>query len=308
MKKKLVESYLNNIFSEFSSNFSDSLRISQAIFDIIINKINNKTISIESGNNNDLQNIKNNLQNAKLTINKILSKIENIIKNGTGIYENGYYETHKELNDYKNNYENILNKSFNISHDLNKNLFTNKRFDDIVTNIKNHFYNILKSIDKSKREKFPLKYNKYVNSSFIRESYDQMDKKFNEEKIKIISYVINEINQYLVEHNNLNESFVSQNKNNLDNIFTNINNLLSDNNFHDIDLKFDDMLTTAFNSINNIINNNKDLAQQYINNVANSNTYYHTQLFLNKAQTFFDSFTNIKNFNTQTLSNNLKGK
>ena len=70
-EKKLIESYLNNIFSEFSSNFSDSLRISQGTFDIIINKINNKTISIESGNNNDLQNIKNNLQNAKLTINKI---------------------------------------------------------------------------------------------------------------------------------------------------------------------------------------------------------------------------------------------
>ena len=307
-EKILIESYLNNIFSEFSSNFSDSLRISQTLFDNIINKINNKTISIESGNNNDLQNIKNNLQNAKLTINKILSKIENIIKNRTGIYENGYYETQKELNDYKNNYENILNKSFNISNDLNKNLFSNKRFDDIVSNIKNHFYNILKSIDKSKREKFPLKYNKYVNSSFIRESYNQMDKKLNEEKIKIISYVTNEINQHTVEHNNLNESFVSQNKNNLDNIFTNINNLLSDNNFHNIDLKFDDMLTTTFNSINSIINNNKDLAQQYINNVANSNPYYHTQLFLNKAQTFFDSFTNIKNFITQTLSNNLKQK
>ena len=190
--------------------------------------------------------------------------IENLIKKGVGIQENEFSESKEEIDKNNKNYEEILEKSNNIINNIDKNLFIDYIFDNIMINSKQKFLSLLNYIEKSKREKFTLSTNIYANSPFIQQSYYKMDIDLKEEKISIINYLKNENQQYLYSVQNLKESFISQNKSNLENLINIIDNQLSELNLYNLDLKYNEMLNIVFNSINNIIENNRVLAILHI--------------------------------------------
>ena len=190
-----------------------------------------------------------------------------------------------------------------IEYSLENKLYIDKTFDDIMKNFKNKFMNLLNYIDKTKREIFPLKNNIIGVSYFI-----NMEDKLQEERINILRYIKEENKQYLLSVQNLKESFISNDKKSLDNAINLIDNQLSELNLYNLNLKYNEMLTITFNTINSIIENNKNLSIEYLTNVANSGSCYCTQAFINKGSVFINSFTEIKNFIQLNLKNELSNR
>ena len=68
------------------------------------------------------------------------------------------------------------------------------------------------------------------------------------------------------------------------------------------------MLNITFETINNLIENNSQLAVQYLTNVKNAGSTHCTQSFKNKASAFFNSVTEYKNYIQSNLKNVLINK
>ena len=304
-EKNLIDFLLNNIFIDFSNNFTESIHKIQSLLDNIINKLKNRVINIKSGKNNDISHVINNLSNTKILINQIKSNIPLILNNSIGIKENGYFESKEELERNKKRYEEIIDKGINISYILDNNIFIDTTFDSIMEDFKNQFVSLLIYIEKTKKEKFPLKNNMFLNSSFILDLFIKMEEDFKNKKLKILNYIIDENNYYLDSIEKQTKYFIHKYKEFLDNLINDMDSQLSEINLFNIDSKYNEMLNVTFTSINDLIQNNNNLATQYLTNVKNSGSSHCTQLFKNKAKIFFDSFTNIKNYIQLNLKNNL---
>ena len=297
-EKYLIDNTLNRLLMDFTTKFVDSLRVAQSLLDKIVNNLQSKSLSIESGNKDDLEMLKNNLINTKAKIYELMPNIENILKKEIETFRNDYFKTK-----FNFNFDEIYNKSIQIINNIEKKLFIDTTFDDVMTNFKHNFMNLLNYIEKTKREKFPLKIKNIGNSFFIK-----MEEDLSKEKVDILEYIKEENKQYLNSVQKLKESFIVNNKSSLDNIIKIIDNQLSDINLYNLNDKYNEMVTTVSNSLNTIIENNKNLALEYLTNVANSGSTHCTQAFINKATVFKNSFTEIKNFVQLNLKNNLSNK
>ena len=305
----LIRPILNNIIKEFSINFNESIRLVQSLLDNIIIKLENKSLSINLGNNEDIKIVINNLNKTKININQIISKIyEELTKITYYNKENEYLESHKELDDNKNVYKEIIENSTKIAYNLDNNLLIDKTFDNIMSEYKNNFIYILNYIRKSKLENFPLSNNIFTNTTFIQNLFDKMEEDFKNEKIKIISYIKNENKENIDLINNKIIHFTQNNKETLDEIIKNIDIYLSESILDNINIEYNTMLNTTFDSINNVINNNILIAQEYFINVNNSMPSNCTQLFKNKAEILLNSLTQVKNYIQLNLKNDLENK
>ena len=304
-EKNIIEKLLYTMFMNYSIKFVDSLRTINNLLDKIINRLSNKSMSINKGNDNDINEVKNYLSNTKMQVYEIMPTIENILRNGIDIQSNGYFETQQEIDNTKKIYVEISNKINNISNILYNNLLIDTTFDENAKNLKNTFINLLNYIDKSKREKFPLKSNIYLNSYQL---FSNMENDFKLEKINILNYIKEENRQYLLLNQQQIDSFINQNKVNLDNIINNIDGVLSELNLYNLDVKYNEMITTTFNSINNVIETNKNLSFEYLNSVYSAGSSHCTQLYLNKVNVYLNSLSEVKNFIQTNLKNYLINK
>ena len=124
--------------------------------------------------------------------NKILLNIPKILRNNIGIQKNGYFESKENIDKNAKIYEKISDRAINISNILDKNILIDNEFDNIMEDFKKEFINVLNYIEKSKKEKFPLKNNMFLNSNFIINSFKEMDENFKEEEVDILKYIKNE--------------------------------------------------------------------------------------------------------------------
>ena len=297
-EKYQIDKLINTLLMDFSIKFVDSMRVIQSLLDKIVNNIQSKKLSIESGNINDIENLKNNLVNTKEKLYDLMPNIESILKKEIETFLKGYFKTKVNFN-----FDEIYNKSIQTNNIIENKLFIDSTFDIIMSNFKNNFMNLLLYIEKTKKEKFPLKNTILGNTYFIK-----MEQDFGDEKVKIVNYIKEENNQYLYSVHNLKESFIINNKSSLDNIFNIIDNQLSDINLYNLNVKYNETMTTILYSISAIVENNKNLAVEYLTNVANSGSCYCTQAFINKGTAFKNSFTEIKNFIQLNLKNNLSNR
>ena len=307
-EKNLTDALLDDIFSEFSNNFMESMRIIQSLLDNVINNLKEGKLKIRNADNKGKQSVINNLLYTKIRINEILSNIKKILRNKTGIKENGYFEFQKKLDNIKKIYKDINDKAFNISYTLDNNLLIDTIFDNIMNDFKNEFINLLNNIEKSKREKFPLKNNMFLNSSFIINTFDKMDDDLKNEKIKILNYIKDENNYYIDSIEKETNTFIEEKKKYLDQLINNIDTNISELFLYNLDLKYSEMLDITFNSINNLIENNNRLAVEYLTQVKNAGSSHCSQLFINKANIFFNSLNEFKNYIQSYLNIDLINK
>ena len=304
-EKNIIDTLLNNIFKNFSKNFFDSISKIQSLLDDVVNKLNRESLHIQYGSSREAYDAINYLSNTKYLVNQIALNIPYILKNSIGIKDNGYFESEEEIEINKRRNENITDEAFNISIALDNNTFIDNVFDNIMEDFKSRFINLLNYIEKSKKEKFPLKNNMFLNSSFMLDLFDKMETDFNDEKVKILFYIKEENQHYLDSIENETISFTEKYKELLNDLVNDIDIQLSELNLFNLDSKYNKILNLTFNSINNLIENNKNLAVEYLTNVKNKQSSHCTQSFINKALKFFDTFTEIREYIELNLENNL---
>ena len=158
------------------------------------------------------------------------------------------------------------------------------------------------------KEKFPLEENVLGVSLFDNIYLQKIDQSFKSEKSNILLFIQNENRKYLESMENIFQFFMNNNATAFDHLMSKLLNDLSEINLDNINKVYNESLTLTFKSINEIIENNKNLANEYLNNVNNANSYHITQGFINKYNTYINNHQTISSFISDNLKNNLENK
>ena len=295
-EKGIIEPIINKMLDNFDKNINNGkLNNIRLNLEVLLNKLENGTLSIKLANEDDHKNVINNLGKSDIIFNNMIMNINNKFKECSGIQNNGYFETQKEIENNKKSYEAISNRAMNISYILDNNLLIDKTFDEIMKYFREQFIVLLKYMEKSKQEKFPLKENVLINSIFNLSYINQIDNTLKNEKIKIINSIKNENNNYLKLIQNELTSFKNKNQNSLEYIIQNITILLSDKNILNLNNIYKEMLNKTLNGVNSLIEYNINISKEYISKVINAGSTHRTQAFINNYNNIIKTLTQTKN-------------
>ena len=166
----------------------------------------------------------------------------------------------------------------------------------------------LKYMENSLKEKFPLEQNVLGTSLFGTSFLNEIDDFFQTQKINVLNFIKNENDEYLKLVNEHLSKFTSDDGKNLDQIMSDLLNAMTDLYLDNLNTAFGDSLSLTFQTINEIIENNKNLGNQYLTNVKNANSFHITTGFKNKYNTYTNSIQAISDFINKNLKINLANK
>jgi len=302
-KNNTILPTINNTLSNFSNKSYEIIKINQTYLDKIKQKLSTGKLTIGKANKEQIKNVIQNLNDSKIGIDKIISNIEKGFKDNIGTQDNGYFISQEDINKKKKIYDENYEKIINLTYILENDLLIDKTFDSIYDNFRSQFINILNYLDISKRENFPLKENILSNSLFNFENLNNIYNDFKNEEIKVVLDIKAENNNYRKAIQEKLDHFKANDENKVIQLMNNIKNILSETNLKKLAEEYDKLFVNSINSLNNIIENNIKLSNQYFNEVQN--TTYRTKAFTNKAKVYFNSFNQIKNYYQNQLRNDL---
>ena len=298
---------VNDIINYFYGNTTLIIQKYENELDEISTRLNNSELNISISSAEVYQKTISNIYNTKLKAHEIINNIKQKFGEIINLKSNGYFETQQEIDDNNKTYGQKAEKALTIAYNLDNNQLIDKTFDTIMISFRDQFLNLLQYIENSIKTKFPIEEN--VLEYLFDEGYNIDLNEFLKEKIKeIIEFITDENRKYLDEVNNNISSFKSDKGKNLDQIISDLLNELTDTYLGRLNRAYQNSLNLAFNSISQIIENNKNNAYGYLNNGSIASSYHITKGFINKYNIFYNSFLEIENFINKKLKNNLSNK
>ena len=302
--KPLIDESLNNFYND---SLISAEKI-QTVIDTLVENLDSGILNINLGSAQDVKNVIYNIYKAKMKVKEILSNIVYKFNKSVGYQDSGYFESQKELDTNNKSYSGIISEANKIANTLDNNLLIDTTYDKIMKNFRNQFLVLLNYMDKSKREKFPLKENILENSTFTKENIDKIDQNFKNEKLNILLFVKNENNEYLKFVKETLDKYKKENQQNLDSYIINLEFQLSGSILDNLNSKYNEMLTSTINQIDKIIKDNNNLAVEYLKNVIRAGTEYCTSGYTKKYNIYINNLNIIINYVKLNLKNHLVTK
>ena len=294
---KLVDTVIER-FYENAINITEKF---QSSLDDISDRLNDGSITIIHGYTEHYQKVISNIYNTKIKAKEIIETVKNKFQGALKLKSNGYFETQEELDKNNQSYGQIGQKARTISYALDNNEFIDKTFDNVMTSFRDKFVELLKNNEISIRDKFPLEEN-VLGTSLFSGIIDELDNYLKTEKGNVLTFIESENKKYLKSVNDHINNFTSDNGKSLEQIISDLLNEMTDIYLDNLNSAYNDSLYTAFKTIDKIIENNKNLGNEYFLEVKNASSFHKTTGFINKYNTFLDSIQTIYNF----VNNNLK--
>ena len=307
-EKKLIKPLVDKMLNEFYNDSIISAEKLHTALDILVESLESGKLNINLGNTQDVKNLIYNIYNSKMKVKEILSNIVNKFNNSLGYQDSGYFESQKDLDSNNKSYSEVSNNAIQIANSLDNNLLIDNTFDKIMVYFRDQFVVLLNYMEISKREKFPLKENVLGSSIFTKENIDKIDEGFENDRENISQFVKNENKEYLDFVEKSLDNYKKENLPNLEKYISNIQVELSDNNLDNLNAKYNEMLTSTKNQIDQIIKYNNDLAVEYLTKVINAGSVHCTQGFKNKYNIYINNLNSIRNYIQLNLKNNLVNK
>ena len=164
---------------------------------------------------------------------------------------------------------------------------------------------MLKFMENSLMQKFPLEENVLGTSSFNASFIKELDEYLKNEKINILNFIKSENDNYLQSVNEVLLNFTGEDGKNLDQIMYELININTDLYFDNLNKIYNQSLYFTFQNITNIYLKNTDLALQYLQEVQSKNSEHITTGFINKYNTFYSSIVELNEYINKNLRNDL---
>ena len=309
--KKEAEKILplvNSIYNKFYDKTNEFIQKSNYKLNNISERITKDNLVIISSTSEEKNLVLNYIKNIKDKIDEILVIIENKFKESINIKENGYLETQEVINEKIQSYDKVISKAFNITKTLDNNELIDINYDKIMTDFKDNLLSILNYMENNLKEKFPIEENVLSISFFDNIYIKNIDESFKSEKVNIITFLKNENNEYLNSMENIFNSFMTNNATHFNQINSKILNDFNEIIIEKLITSFNDAISFIFNSLNGIIEYNKNLGNEYLNNVKKANSYHMTQGFIDKYNIYINNIQRINDFINNDLKINLENK
>ena len=267
-EKNLILSFTDELLNKFEQSMHSTLEKELKTIDILYNNLLNGSYSLESGIEEEKEKLIINLENSKSYVSKIINRVKALINGKLGLKDNGYFISNKDLQSNNNSFTNIIQKSKEISKILDNDEIIDKLFDEIMSNFRQNYTNIIKYMNQEKLSKFILDEDVLETSLFT-----PSDKVNIEEKMKslrsIVVNKINEENNYYLKNlgNNISE-FLQEDLGQLNDIISDLDVIyFSEDSLKSLKNSFDEAFHSCLNKILNDIKTNELLANQYIDNI-----------------------------------------
>ena len=297
------------MLDKFYQSTVDKLEKFQSQLDLISDKLDNGEITIATATVEGYQNSIKNIYNSKIKTKEIIEEVKQNLFDCINLKSNGYFETQKELDENKQSLEQKSEKAVKIAYTLDNNELIDKTFDKFMTSFRDKFIELLKYMDDSVK-KFPIGENVLGSSSFDSIYLDEIDDYLKTEKINILNFIKKENDDYLKSVNNIFENFLDKNGPNMEKIISELFPLMTDLYFDNLNSAYNDSLYYSFQNIEEIINYNIKLGDEFFSQMKKAKSVHITKRFKNQYKYFFNSIKDIENFINNKfknyLSNNYK--
>ena len=303
-EKELIYRLVSDMIANFTENSTNCLESYQKDLDEISEKLNNNEITIPYSSPEVYRTTISNIYNSKQITKEIIEAIKTNFENVINLQANGYFESQNVIDENSQTYGQISERAKAISYSLDNNELIDKTFDSIMTDFRDQFVSLLQYMYNEIKIKFPLQED-VLSSSFDGNYKNEIEVFLEQEKKNVITFVEEENKNYLDSVNNLFSSFKNETGKSLDQIISEMLNELTDLYLDNLNRTYEDALILTFQSINEIIENNTQLALGYLNSKKISSSYHITTGFKDKYNKFYNSFLEIESFVNNNLKNNL---
>lgn len=304
-EKNLIEPLVNNLINKFYENAIKNLEKYISQLEQISDRLDNGDLIISLADTEGYKQAINNIFNSKSKVNEIIEAVKSKIKECIKLQPNGYFEPQNELDENKKSYGSISEKATQIAYILDNNELIDNTFDTIIIKFRNNFLDMLRFMENSLIQKFPLEENVLGTSSFNASFLEEVDKYLKDEKINILNFIKSENDNYLQSVNEVLFNFTGQDGKNLEQIMYELININTDLYFDNLNKIYNESLYFTFQNITNIYLKNIDLALQYFQEVQSKNSWHITSGFKNKYNTFYSSIIELDEYINKNLRNDL---
>ena len=268
-EKNLIVPKVESLLKLFEEATKESINKEEKIVDNLYNKLENQSINIQNANNDDYRQINLDLYNSINYINEIIEKAKEKIKNEMDLKDSGYFISNYDINLNNNSFTQVINDAYEIAIKLDNDEYIDKTFDQTMTYFRENYTYIIKYMNKLKEEEFPLNEDVLQNSLFSTPEQESIFNSIINMGIKTVDEIIDENNKYLNSIKNEVNTFLDENKNELNELILNLTILFSEESLKNLSDLYDIAFQSCLNKINDDIETNKILSQNYFNEIGN---------------------------------------
>jgi len=233
------------------------------MIDNLYEKILNNNFTIKQANIEDIQIILNNLNYTKNFVNEIKEKIIEILRKEMDIKESGFFISYNDINSKQELFSKIIEKAKKISERLDNDEYIDIAFDKVMSNIIRNFTKIIKYMEQQKEELFPLNEDALQETTFTYEILRKMKSDIINNGVDILNKIRIENKYYLEENKKVIKEFLDKNKENLDKIILELDNLFSVVKLEKLAHNYEVAFNSSLEKTKNEINKNYLLSNEY---------------------------------------------
>ena len=230
-------------------------------------KLENGSLIINDGNEDDYKKIIVSLQNSNQYISNIINLFKQKIFNEMDL-KNGYFISQYDIESINETFYQIIEESLIIAQNLDDNEYIDKIFDEIMKEFRQSFITITKYMGDKKQELFPPVENTLSGGYFKSSEQQKIDSDLKILEADILNSIRNENNNFLGSVNEEVKQLLDK-KDYLNQLVLELDTLFSEDSLEKIEKLYDQTFTNHLNIIKQSIQSNNNLANQYFNEMAN---------------------------------------
>ena len=218
----------------------------------LTDKLRNKTFFIENITDDLCNKTIDYLYNSTTLVNDISSKIKDLIIKDLDL-KGEYFLSESDIKINNISFTSSIIKAKEIASKLDNNLFIDKKFDEIMSDFRRSFTEILISISEDKENLFTLEEEVLSNTLFKENKKKNIQNKFNTFSVNAINEIKIENDQYKKDVNSTIMNFLKENEKELDSLISDLYILFSNESLIELANFFDFGAKASLGKINNDI-------------------------------------------------------
>ena len=244
-------------------NSNNKLKIELNRLKDLYNNIKNNIYKIKLITESDYQKLLSNLDKSFQYPSDIINGIKNYIEANMNIKENGHFLSNEEISNFNDSVFNIIIESEKIVKILDDIEIIDKYFDKIMIKFRENMINSVKNMEKIKSENFILEEDILNKTLFSEEEKDKIESELKNLSDNLINVIQTEKNTYMQKIENNLEIFFDNNQDNLNDIISDLDAYLSEDNLNNMAQAFESSLNLTLELLTNKVQENINLTKQY---------------------------------------------
>ena len=265
----LIKPKVDQVLKVFEDTIIQSLQKQSSIINSLYEKIENKNYTIELANEDELKTVINNLYYLKNYLIELIDKVKTKVIKEMDIKDNGYLMTNYDINSNNERSVDVIANAKEIAKRLDNDEYIDTKFDEVMNHFRENFTNIQKFMDKEKEDKFPLSENVLKDGHFSSEVQNNMQNDINQIGVDILNSIRNENDFYLKEKNRIIKWFIENDQEYLNTLTFEIDSQFTERKIEEIANLYKIAFQSCLNKTINELNNNNNSAFYYFTDLAN---------------------------------------